>query len=361
MKVHSFLATLCLAAPLCLAEPADVDADYEEDYGEDYEEPSERTYTAEEKAAAEQKFAELLRGMNTALQGVKDKATADAAAPIYAEHEEHLMEDEVLRALSGVDIPADVYELLRQRSELQAALKETFYYGSAALAEAVSGDAEDALTPQPLTPEIQAALLEDENEDNVRVDFESSSDGEESTTLSGGPGFTRETAWVSSATNSASARFSQMLLLDKYSNISSSAGMKQVIEADKVYYVYTLDFVVDGVKYRGDVWVDVSSGIKIYTPEQQQAALEHAIAVVREAADILKGIHDKATADAAAERLPELRQSLYEETREILNSMDPKTVIEAIKAAAPSDEELKAHQKRLKDNDFYGSEKLKSL
>lgn len=361
MKVHSFLATLCLAAPLCLAEPADVDADYEEDYGEDYEEPSERTYTAEEKAAAEQKFAELLRGMNTALQGVKDKATADAAAPIYAEHEEHLMEDEVLRALSGVDIPADVYELLRQRSELQAALKETYYYGSAALAEAVSGDAEDALTPQPLTPEIQAALLEDENEDNVRVDFESSSDGEESTTLSGGPGFTRETAWVSSATNSASARFSQMLLLDKYSNISSSAGMKQVIEADKVYYVFTLDFVVDGVKYRGDVWVDVSSGVKIYTPEQQQAALERAVAVVREAADILRGIQDKATADAAAERLPELRQSLDEETREILNSMDHKTVFKALEAAGLSDEEMKAHQKRLKDNDFYGSEKLKSF
>ena len=138
--------------------------------------------------------------------------------------------------------------------------------------------------------------------------------------------------------------------------------MKRVIEADKVYYVYTLDFVVDGVKYRGDVWVDVSSGVKIYTPEQQQAALERAVAVVREAADILKGIHDKATADAAAERLTELRQSFNGETREILNSMDHKTVIEAIEAAATlSDEEMKAHQKRLKDNDFYGSEKLKSL
>lgn len=366
MKIHPFLATLCLAAPLCLAEPADVCADYEEDYGEDYEEPSERAYTPEEQAAALQKFAELLRAMNTTLMGVKDRATADAAASLYSEHENNIMKDDVLLALRGVD-PEDVIGLLKQRRELVSTLNYAYYYGSVALAEAVTGDADDALEPQPLTPEVQAALVkgEAEDDDTTRVVFALSEDGELTgedegePTLTGGPGFSRETAWVDSAKDSDSSLFyGAHLLRDKYTDFSATVGMKQVVEADKVYYVYAVDFVKDGVKYRGDVWVDVTVGCKIYTPEQQKAALDRVVAIARESADIIRGVQDKASADAAAERLTELRAGLDEETRDILESIDYEIFIEAVREVVPSDEEMETHRKRLDDNDCYGSEKL---
>lgn len=363
MKLHRYLTALCLAAPMCLAESADVDADYEEDYGDDYEEVADRTYTKEEVAAAVKKFAELLTRMNTVLQGVKDLATADAAAPIYVELEKKLHDDEIYTPLRNAD-PSDVMKLVRESRNVQKALYDVYFYGSAALAKAVGGDASDAVAPLPLTPEVQATLLaSDEEEDSERIVFHIGDDEDDrKLSATGGPGFTRETAWVSSANSPNEAEFhAYTIVINKYDAETNLVKMVQKVEDSKVYKVLTVDFGKQGSKYRGDVWVDVSAGCKIYTPEQQQEALAKVTQYMREASQVVLSVQDKASADAAADRLLEMKVTLQnEELMEILSSMESEVVSRAMKEAV-SEEEMDAASKRIRENNFYGSEKLKAL
>ena len=363
MKQHRYLTALCLAAPMCLAETADVDADYEEDYGDDYEEVADRTYTKEEVDAAVKKFAELLTRMNTVLQGVKDLATADAAAPIYVELEKKLHDDEIYPPLRNAD-PSDILKLVTESRNLQKALYDVYFYGSAALAKAVGGDASDAVAPQPLTPEVQATLLaSDDEEDSDRIVFHLGDDEDErKLSVTGGPGFTRETAWVSSAKSSNEADFhAYTIVIDKYDADTNLVKKVQKVEGSKVYKVLTVDFGKQGRKYRGDVWVDVSAGCKIYTPEQQQEALAKVTQYMREISQIAMSVQDKASADAAADRLLELKKTVQnEELMDILSGMDAEVVSRAMKEAV-SEEEMNAASKRIRENNFYGSEKLKGL
>lgn len=379
MRIHRYLAALCLAAPLCAADTADAEAvavemvdtepayedEYDEDYGEDYEEPSDRVYTEAEMEAALQKFAELNNKMAELLNGVNDRASADAAAPAYTALEKELHEDELDRALQqlaekkGYSV---LVEHLSVGSETEKKLEEAYYYGSTALAKAVSGDASDALQPVPLTPEVQAALLssEEPNERHVIIMNGVKASDEK---VSGGPGFSRETAWVCAAENRREASFmAQMILMRRYEGSVSIANSKEVSEDGHVYQVFTADFVHEETKYRGDVWVDITSGCKAYTPEQQQAVLDKITGSIREVSAIVAGIKDKATADAAAERLPELIQVLMNPgDHDILLSIDEEKVQEAIKAASPSKEEQRAIKERIIENDYYGSEKLKKI
>lgn len=363
MKQHRYLTALCLAAPMCLAETADVDADYEDDYGDDYEEVADRTYTNEEVAVAVKKFTELLTRMNTVLQGVKDLATADAAAPIYVELEKKLHDDEIYTPLRKAD-PTDLMKLVTESRNLQKALYDVYFYGSAALAKAVGGDASDAVAPQPLTPEVQATLLaSDDEEDSWQgVYFVGEDEDERKLSVTGGPGFTRETAWVSSAKSPNEADFhAYTIVINKYDAETNLVKKVQKVEDSKVYKVLTVDFGKQGGKYRGDVWVDVSAGCKIYTPEQQQEALAKVTQYMREASRIALSVQDKASADAAADRLLEMKITVQnEELREILSSMEADVVAQAMMEAV-SEEEMNAAAKRIRENNYYGSEKLKEL
>ncbi len=382
MRIHRYLAALSLAAPLCLADTTDAEAiaveavdaadtesayeeDYDEDYGEDYEEPSDRVYTEAEMEAALQKFAELNNKMAELLRGVHDRATADAAAPAYTALEKELHADELDRALQQLTEKKGysvLVEHLRVGSETEEKLEEAFYYGSTALAKAVSGDATDALQPVPLTPEVQTALLRSDEEterfvgimDGVKISDDK---------ISGGPGFTRETAWVCTAENRREASvMAQMIIFRRYEGSVNMVDSKDVSEDGHVYKVFTADFVHEDIKYRGDVWVDITSGCKAYTPEQQQATLDKITGSIRELSAIVAGIKDKATADAAAERIPELIQVLMNPgDYDILLSMDQEKVQEAVKAASPPKDEQRAITERLRENDYYGSEKLKEV
>ena len=378
MRIRHYLTTLCLAAPLCLAETADTDSDYdtesvaaaeieyEEDYGEDYEEEEDRTYTEEEMEAALKTFTELNVKMAEVLKGVKDLATADAAAPAYVALEKEL-EDEKLANILMAIMQKKGYSVLMEgisaRRKSADELQKVFFYGSVALAEAITGDASDAMAPQPMTDEVRQAIIQnmDNEDDEMKVVYIGLS-GDSNLVESGGPGFTRETAWVSSAKDRSTADFHTGLIISRKYEECNIADKKEVKHEGHVYLVVTADFVHENVKYRADVWVDVTAGYKTYTPEQQQAALEKLAATLQEISDILRGIKDKATADAAAEKLSELYKSCTSpELSDILMSMNREDVKNALKASTPSEEEMEAIRRRLKENDYYGSEKLKEL
>lgn len=393
MRIRHYLTTLCLAAPLCLAETADTDSDYdaesvaadeieyEEDYnedynevynevyGEDYEEEEDRTYTEEEMEAALKTFTELNTKMTEVLKGVKDLATADAAAPAYVALEKELEDKKLANILMAIMQKKGfsvLMEGISARRKSADELQKVFFYGSVALAEAVTGDASDAMAPQPMTDDVRQAIIQNmnygEDEDNNEMVVHIGLSGDSNLVESGGPGFTRETAWVSSAKDRSTADFHTGLIMSRKYEECNIADKKEVKHEGHVYHVVTADFVHENIKYRADVWVDVTAGYKTYTPEQQQAALEKLAATLQEISDILRGIKDKATADAAAEKLQELYKSCTSpELIDILMSMDREKVREAMKAAAPSEEEMEAIRQRLKENDYYGSEKLKEL
>ena len=97
------------------------------------------------------------------------------------------------------------------------------------------------------------------------------------------------------------------------------------------------------------------------TPEQQQEALEKLLQHMRTVAQAVMSVEDKASADAAAEMMKETKNVIQNEAlMEIISSMDAEVVSKAMKDAV-SEKEIDATIKRIRENDYYGSEKLKSM
>ncbi len=371
MKIHHFLTTLFLAAPICWSQAPDMDADYEEeaaeyeedeDFGEDYEEPSERTYTAEEAAAAFKQYIAHLQKNLDCLLSITDKASADAAAPTLEELRDNSPIRSLINPLSQHTITeedgAEITRIMNESDKCRQTLDEAYYYGSEALAEALTGDKTNALAPIPMPPEVQKAL----SQTDTFKDFNITINEEElQKVVSGGPGFTRETAWVCNTKRSFVAREFATDILMTYSCPVKRAKTEERVIDGKIYCVATAYFSYEGARYSAEVWTDISSACKIYTEEQKQAALNMVVDLNRKLYELLANVHDKATADAAADFAKESNESLTDETKNILDSIDRKVLMEAINAVTPSRDEMYQLFSRLKENDFYGSEKLRDL
>lgn len=375
MKMHRFLATLFLAAPLCLADTtdtdanADLEADYEEeDYGEDYEEPGERTYTEAEIDTELQKLSAHYQKKADLLDTVKDLATADAAAEAYGADSDPEMGMQTMRILSQLhETNADKARMfitsLPNIPEKITALQKVYFYGSKALAKAVTGSEEAALKPQPITPEVQAALAEE-----IQAAAEEDEDDEftlndQEITLTGGPGLTRETAWVSSATDSESALIHahHIAVMKIPGRVNPVKASQQVVDG-KVYRCISIEVVRDDTKYLAEVWVDVSAGCKAYSPEQQKAVLDKLCDSIRKASELMRAVKDKASADAFADYMKSREQlGLTDEEREILSSIDDDKIRECTQDLIPSSQEQQELKKKFIENNYYGSEKLKEL
>lgn len=369
MKQVSFFTALCVAMSLLLTSPAYAVVEDEEDYGEDFEEAEDRVYTEEETSAAIKKLSDLFTRMGELLNGVKDKASADAAAADYRKlFEESRSED--MRSVfinyqlngheANDELSRGTYSLYEAREKLRA----VYFYGSADLAEAVSGDASAALEPRPIPAEMQDTLLkgpEDEEGVNIVVGVD-----EEEMSVSGGPGFSRETAWVSGASNRQLALMhSQMMLYQRYKGDVSVVVAEQKTLDNHVYNLITIDIVYDGVKYRSTIWVDISAGCKIYTPEQQQAAIDKISTLLRSVWDIIKTVSDKQSADAAVKHMEEIQTVLAEDAswadvRDVLSSLEREQIEKLMLSVFPA-EEREAIGNRFRENDFYGSQKLKLI
>lgn len=375
MKMHRFLATLFLAAPLCLADTtdtdanADLEADYEEeDYGEDYEDPGERTYTEAEIDTELQKLSAHFQKRADLLDTVKDLATADAAAEAYGADFDPEMGMQTMRILSQLhETNADKARMfitsLPNIPEKITALQKVYFYGSKALAKAVTGSEEAALKPQPITPEVQAALAEE-----IQAAAEEDEDDEftlndQEITLTGGPGLTRETAWVSSASDSESALIHahHIAVMKIPGRVNPVKASQQVVDG-KVYRCISIEVVRDDTKYLAEVWVDVSAGCKAYSPEQQKAVLDKLCDSIRKASELMRAVKDKASADAFADYMKSREQlGLTDEEREILSSIDDDKIRECTQDLIPSSQEQQELKKKFIENNYYGSEKLKEL
>lgn len=375
MKMHRFLATLFLAAPLCLADTtdtdanADLEADYEEeDYGEDYEDPGERTYTEAEIDTELQKLSAHFQKRADLLDTVKDLATADAAAEAYGADSDPEMGMQTMRILSQLhETNADKARMfitsLPNIPEKITALQKVYFYGSKALAKAVTGSEEAALKPQPITPEVQAALAEEIQAAAKEDEDDEFTLNDQEITLTGGPGLTRETAWVSSASDSESALIHahHIAVMKIPGRVNPVKASQQVVDG-KVYRCISIEVVRDDTKYLAEVWVDVSAGCKAYSPEQQKAVLDKLCDSIRKASELMRAVKDKASADAFADYMKSREQlGLTDEEREILSSIDDDKIRECTQDLIPSSQEQQELKKKFIENNYYGSEKLKEL
>ena len=363
MKANRFLTTLLLAAPLCLGETCDDTSVYDDEFGEDYEEAEDKEYTVEEQKAAFTNLYTQAQQMADCLQGVTDTATADAAAPIFTHLQKQISDSrDILFELANYepsDEEAELYATLESKiSELRKKLEEEFFYSSEALAKAVTHDAMNAHAPLPMPPEIEKELSI-----ISEFRFNASQDGEElQEVMSGGPGFSRDTAWICSSKKAAIAReFARDIILNIPCDSKRFAKKEERVVDGKTYVVVTAYFTVDNARYIADVWTDITIAINQYTPEQKQAALGTFISYTKIMYEALDGVTDKASADAAADTIQAERKKMTNEVLEILHGLDTQILIDAQNQHLPAKEAIYAIYKRIRDNEYFGSEKLSEL
>lgn len=414
MKTLSILALL--TAPLSLAQQA---------------EPSATPAPAAQQATPaldsvsdpqlRQMLSEAIRAMASVtelLEGVQDRATADAAAERLKVRMALLSElgyglqyipyPLVLQAMSEAGITQERTESTQKR------LEENRYYSSTALAEAMGEPAYKAMELIVPAPELLAALEQSLRAAAAQVP-----------NISGGPGFSKDSAWVLTAEHN----FADIsVLLENAISVADSQGEKQegqIVHDEKGRLFVRYEYVIsnDGKASVVEQWymiampdsteddatpeeteeeyeeeyteeapedepqeeeydeeeyddeefdpsqmeiaVEGAGGIvqepqsPEYSPEQKAEALSIFTKGMSELATVLSGVTDTATADAAAQQVLSIRERLQgiSDVMETIPGMDIIEALEAESTASPA--MLNALEERMENEAFYGSEALR--
>lgn len=286
-------------------------------------------------AVADEMADALLRQQIEVLRHIRTKEQADAAAMHPA----------------GLEPPDNATEALYDEYAAACDALPYHYYGSAQLAIAMGVDEEDAAQcaqlPVPVTPQISAELAE-RMQRSFALLPPSIRKG-----VSGGPGFTRETAWVCTAPRPAdteyedkSTFFCPEALLGNSTLISQES---KEIEG-KRYVVSTIAVFHRGQRHEITVWLDTTAApvytedLAEYGPSAEELDTATLCCNQRKLA-ILQGVKDRAAADAAADELEDLSATAHSTTasEQILD------------ACEPIYELCHAEEERLAQQHYYGS------
>ncbi len=202
--------------------------------------------------------AEKLRELNSIFQQVQDRATADAAAasarailetlPGIASNVE-LPRSTLQASLLLVGMYADEQ---REIIDVEDRLRREYFYGSVALARAL-GQPEFAAT-LPATP-TEAELAEMSAE--IQAAYAADSDMQALAT--GGPGFTRETAWVISEQSSDAVDIEyQLMYLMPHSLVKKQQALMPG-EDGRYFDRHVVDYLYNGKIYRLELWFDITA------------------------------------------------------------------------------------------------------
>ncbi|MBE6418211.1 MAG: hypothetical protein E7033_07080 [Akkermansiaceae bacterium] len=249
------------------------------------------------------------------MHGISNKEQADVAAPL----------------LAGFELPDNASDTAIEGYQAACDALPYHYYGSAQLAIAMGVDEEDAAQcaqlPVPVTPQISAELAE-RMQRSFALLPPSIRKG-----VSGGPGFTRETAWVCTAPRPADTEFEDKstffcpeALLGNSTLISQES---KEIEG-KHYVGSTIAVFHRGQKYEITVWLDTTAApvytedLAEYGPSAEELDTATLCCNQRKLA-ILQGVKDRAAADAAADELEDLSATAHSTTasEQILDACEP--------------------------------------
>lgn len=256
------------------------------------------------------------------LNAVCDRASADAAAKyIMAARKKH--------RIDGRDFTNEK-DILQSMSEK---LSKQYFHGSAALAEELDYPLEDAIIPTPLTDTIMTQLQEklvanlckpfQWKEAHQRISRQEGFNEEllvrlpknQAEILSGGPGFTRETAWVVDTEDERQSRFTASQIAFTALGPIYKAEHRKDLTDTRRFMVFTLEVIRDGQKYVVEQWCDTTASGKVYSPARRERARKEIQEMARELYSTLLSICDEETAEDFGEDVLELCEDIDEQDR----------------------------------------------
>ena len=282
---------------------------------------------------AAQTASDILRRQIALLKGVHDRASADAAAPVYSKLEQTLEGDDTthrnfVQALVGDD--SDEYCKLQQRLwSVAKELEKRFFYGSVKLASAMNKPAEKALIPVPVTPAILAEM-----EARARRSFALLPPFQRKG-VSGGPGLSRETAWrfttEEPVTDIDGATPLEPYLLMGYGDSWPTCLNTRYERTEESFYRITTAVLIHrGQSHVVDIWEDLSGCVTRVSAEQEAQALVEHKAIVENLLHTLRQVNDSNSAAAAAQQM-EAQMPRYRELLRIFAGMLPADTVAARK------------------------------
>lgn len=174
--------------------------------------------------------------------------------------------------------------------------------------------------------------------------------------LKGGPGFTKETAWQiplemnmqspspnEEAFENADNTFSYYL----FNGIDDCSTKAHGVVDGRYYHVYSVALPIDGTAYTTEVWVDYTAGYDVPTEAEIQAELAAFESKKQKRVELLRTVHDRASADAAAEELYKLGPICH-----------PDAHRSPLQPISPGNEPPEPESKRIPDADYFGSRSL---
>lgn len=306
------------------------------------------TYSANEKDI-EVAFAQRQQQRTAILRSVQNKEDADAAADTLAD----LCSDAHMHDLPEPTLEARkpyINEYMAEEDRLEAAR----YYGSTLLAQFLN-DPLGVYEPQELTPAAAAEI-----EHIIRAALQASP-CVALRSLTGGPGFTKETAWVIPA--EAVRGFDDNIWehdLTKNIFVPDSRFGFVLDNTDRfgflngrLYRAEKVRALLHGQLYHYEMWLDFTDGHVVPTTQGFEAELQQCIANREKKLQVLESVHDKASADAAAEFLREWEDAPYPPLMPYGTSDRTSNALFAVEVAFAESE--------ICDNNCYGSSALKIL
>ena len=390
MKAHHFIAAALLAAPFSNAAQ---------------EVPfTDEAANALEAAMMQQNLSDFVRvatSLCQIMESVNDQASAEAALPLIRTRlsllEElsfgvsYIPQEQVEQALTAAGITTESLEKAFTK------LLENKFYGCAELAELFGYSQAALLEPGEVTPELLQTLGA---ELVARL-------GDKVAAISGGPGFTEQTAWIMGTDiNNLDL---VPVIMEALPGAEKEDQNLVYTEEGPIYGRMTFVLPYQGKAYRLQMWFNVTEIIKaeeaaqaqqepveeeprpvvveetepvvvaeetvpaaapqqmlpqpetltIYSAEEKSAAVKHYMQQASKLADILAGVTDKASADAAAPAVDAIIKDTLK-VADILLQASQMDILEEMEKNGDPFQKLSPHLERILEADFYGSELLQS-
>ena len=254
------------------------------------------------------------------LEQVNDKESADAAAQKLL----HLPHADVAEKALLPQWWTDGNE--------SAPLVKACFYGSAALAEALGFPAEDSIIPSPLAPGIVSMIQMDMLRSLTKPIPESRKKAEKllaqgkglspdvlmtlpnevASSISGGCGFTPESAWGIAADDFRKCQFTATQLILYAFPCQTRAEQRMEFRGNKRFLVYTVSLLRGEKKYEVEQWFDISAIAPVYPETMRKQAANDLHELASELHSALFCIWDE---ESASEQVPAIA-SLYEKCQQ---------------------------------------------
>lgn len=332
-------------------------------------EPPVAPTAAERRSIDVELLTRLLQEELTHLRSIRDTATADAAPALLTERRKQispLLDAADFDSMQRADLLAGMWSE-QWNAEVERLQWEGFY-GSAALAENLTGDPAAATPLKDLPAEIlERAASQSLKRRDTHYD-------KQIRLSSGGPGFSQATAWVLPAPLPQPYDINVVFACEGFladvideaplhstNTVPVKDYVHKIISDGKPYVRLSIDSIGHSpapVRYRLQQWCDVSALTPYRSQEQVEADIAATAACLPKLHTALQGVHDTATADAAAPAIAGILSEYATTARRLATWItDDEVELHHLK---PSPELAEVIQSLIQEHDFYHSAALKA-